>query len=132
MTGRITLRNGSRVIATEKFPRPAQPPPVFSARLPSAPAVYTLTAHARRAVRYARLSTGVTMAWRFRSGHTARTKALPLMAVVARIQEQDLAGYRELIDAGIMEPDGAGSFRLFTYWGWRMRHELAGLVWEGA
>ncbi len=81
VTGRITLRKGSRMIATEKFPRPNQPRPVFRARLPSAPAVYTLTAHARRSVRYARLSTGVTAAWRFRSRHTAGRRALPLMAV---------------------------------------------------
>ncbi len=37
VTGRITLRKGGATIATEKFPRPAQPPPVFSARLPPAP-----------------------------------------------------------------------------------------------
>jgi len=81
VTGRITLRKGGTTIATESFPRPTQPPPVFSARLPPAPAVYTLTAHARRAVRYARLSTSVTTTWRFRSGHTAGKRALRLMAV---------------------------------------------------
>ena len=81
VTGRITLRKGSATIATEKFPRPSQPPPVFSARLPSAPAVYTLTAHTRRAVRYARLSTSVTTTWRFRSGRTTGKRALRLMAV---------------------------------------------------
>ena len=81
VTGRITLRKGGRILAAEKFPRPGQRPPVFSARLPSAPAIYTLTAHARRAVRYARLPTGVTVTWRFRSRHMARPKALPLMAV---------------------------------------------------
>jgi hypothetical protein len=111
VTGRITLRKGGTTIATEKFPRPNQPRPVFSARLPSAPAVYTLTAHARRAVRYARLSTSVTAAWRFRSGHTARKRALPLMAVrfaVPSLNHQNQAAPGSKLAIGVATASNPG------------------------
>ena len=112
VTGRITLRKGSRVIATERFPRPSQPPPVFNSRLPSAPAVYTLTVHARRAVRYARLSTGVTMAWRFRSGHTAGKRALPIRAVrfaVPSLNHQDQAPPGSKLAIGVFAASNPGA-----------------------
>jgi hypothetical protein len=38
-----------------------------------------------------------------------------------KVREQDLAGYKELVDAGIMVPDG-DDFK-FTEDGWAQRHE---------
>ena len=85
VTGTITLSARGTVIATKKYP--AQQPGQFTATLPRAPATYTLTATAQRNVSYARLSTSVTAAWRFRSGYAAGRQALPLLAVRYQVPE---------------------------------------------
>jgi hypothetical protein len=88
-TGTISLARDGKTVATAPFRHAYPHPGRLIARLPSAPARYTLRVGASRHPWYAALSTRVTVTWSFSFARTAARSALPLTTVRYQIPGLD-------------------------------------------